>query len=104
MQLLEARLGRHAHALRAVAGIVDQDVLLGRLPVDGLVAGGVLGRNHHLVAIVALLHPGAYSQLRLLKLVIVGRVNEIASLLEEVVQNLLGGLLIAGPHWQPHLG
>ena len=86
-------------ALGTVAGKVDKDVLLRGQAVDALVIGGVFGRDHHLIAVVALLHPGADPLLGLLKLVIVGRVEEVTSLLKEVVEDFLGGLLITGSHW-----
>lgn len=59
---------------------------------------GVLGGDHHLVAVVALLHPRPDPQLRLFKLVVIECVDEVSSLLEEAVEDLLARLLVTGAH------
>jgi hypothetical protein len=63
-----------------------------------LEVGGVLGRNNHLVAVTAFLHPFSNPALGFLELVIVGRVDEVTSILVEEIQDLLCLFLIAMPH------
>lgn len=66
--------------------------------------GGVLGGDDHLVADAALPHPLADPDLGLLVLVVVGRVDEVAALAVEVVEDALGRRLVARPHVVRPLG
>lgn len=95
LELLEAGLDRRVQALGAVAVEVDDDFLVAEAGVE---VGRVLGGDDHLVADAAFLHPLADPLLRLLILVVVGRVDEVAALLVVEVQDALGCFLVASAH------
>lgn len=101
LELLQTRLHRQVHALGAIATKVGEDLSLGRerrRRVDGEVVGGVFGGEDDLVAVVARFHPGADAGFGLFELVVVGGVDEVAALGEEVVEDGGGGFRRAGAH------
>ena len=84
LQLLQAVAEGEMQGFGAVAGEVAVDDFTMAAVVG--VAGGELGGDDHLVAQAAGGHPFADPLLRLLGLVVVGGVDEIASLLVEIVE------------------
>ena len=76
-------------------GMVPRVILLQFDRGPGRVWRGEFGREDNLVAVLPRFHPFAEPGFGLLHLVIVGRVDEVAAVLEEVVEHLEGGVLVA---------
>ena len=91
LELLEARLERHAQAL----GVVARVVLLQLDRWFGRVRRREFGGQDDLVAVPAGCHPFAEPLLRFFHLVVVGRVDEVAAHVEEVVEDFERGFLVA---------
>ncbi len=90
LELRKARLQRHAQAFGVVAGVVEGDVY-----GLGLIGRGKFGGEDHLVAVPPRGHPLAEPGLRLLALVVVGGVEEVAAVRDEAVEHGEGGFLVA---------
>lgn len=92
-QLFQACIYRHLQALRIITDSV-------RLDLAGLVHAvgrGILGREDDLVAHIARLHPFAQPLFRVFVLVVVGSIDEVATVLVEGVEDLKRGLFVAFP-------
>ena len=57
-----------------------------------------LRRNNHLIPHPTLLHPLTNPRLALFILVIIARVDEVATIIVEVIENLKGSILVAFTH------
>lgn len=86
----------HMQTALMVSGKVDRRMVLAqRVPA---IPRGEFGRNHHLVAVFALGHPLADPRLALLVLVIVGRVDEVAAVFDEGVEEGEGLRFVHAAH------
>lgn len=90
LQPLERRLKTELHRRHRIAAIVDRDLLVVLL---GVVRAGELGREDDLITHAALDHPFADPFFRLALLVDIGRVEEAATVVVEVVYDVKGSLL-----------
>jgi hypothetical protein len=91
LEVLQRALHRCVYILRAVATKI---AVLDTLDMSSL-APRKFSRNHHLIAIASCLQPLAQPLLGLVVLVVNGRIDEVAALAVEVVENLKGRLLAA---------
>lgn len=89
LKLLQAGFERESQALRMLTLVVCPDTHLARRVIRG-----VLGCNHHLVPILTSGHPFTDPRFALPSLIVVGRVDEVAAVLVEVVQHFKCGLLV----------
>lgn len=98
VKLLQARIKRNMQALGMVTLGITSELRL--VAVKSILAepSSELGGNDHLISDATLLHPLSEPLLALFVLIVVGRVDKVAALLVEEVEDLKSCLLVARAH------